>query len=122
VNHRMVVILGEPGSGKSTVARAAVRTVTSKGWVPLFARLRSYEGDLVELLQPRTPLDVVRGEPVDGLAMTRVLILDGFDEIRQEQPERFVSDLTTFTQSDSTLRVLLTSRQAFFETPSPHLP
>jgi NACHT domain len=122
INHRVAVILGEPGSGKTTVAQAAVRSVLSKGWVPLFARLRSYDRDLTALLRIRTPESVVRGEPVDGVTMTRVLILDGFDEIPQGQLEQFTVDLADFTQSTSAVRVLLTSRQAFFETASPRLP
>ena len=30
--HRSAVVLGEPGSGKSTVARVAVERTTARGW------------------------------------------------------------------------------------------
>lgn len=114
--HRSVALLGEPGSGKSTVAVAAVELVAAKGWVPLFGSLRSYTGNLAGLLANDAPAAIVAGEAVDGVTPTRVLVLDGFDEIRHEQLDQFVVDLTTLLQHDTSLRLLLTARQAFYET------
>jgi hypothetical protein len=48
--------------------------------------------------------------------MIRVVILDGFDEIRLEQLDQFVADLADFLQRDEQVRVLITARQAFYAT------
>src|SRR5688572_8505685 len=46
LGRRVTAILGEPGSGKSTVAKAAVQRTIDGGRVPVIAQLRSYTGDL----------------------------------------------------------------------------
>src|SRR4051812_10703021 len=74
LDRRSVALLGEPGSGKSTVAHATVQRVAARGWVPLFASLRSYTGSLVDLLANDAPAAIVAGEAVDGAQTTRVLI------------------------------------------------
>jgi hypothetical protein len=116
LDRRSVALLGEPGSGKSTVARATVERVAARGWIPLFAALRSYTGSLVALLANDAPAAIVAGEAVDGVPSTRVLILDGFDEIRLEQFDQFVADLADLLQRDESVRVLITARQAFYAT------
>src|SRR4051794_34036395 len=59
LSHRLVAILGEPGSGKSTVARAVFLKAASRGFVPLFGSLRSYAGDLRALLETNAPPELV---------------------------------------------------------------
>jgi len=112
---RSVVVLGEPGSGKSMVARAAVGRVVARGWVPLFARLRSYVGQMSLLLNDPTASALLVGEAVDGAIPTRVLILDGFDELRLDALGTFVEEVSDLLFRQPSLRLFLTSRQAFHE-------
>ena len=113
--HRTAVILGEPGSGKSTAALAAVERAAAMGWVPLVARLRSYTGNLNALLETTAPTAVVTGTSTGAKSIQRLLILDGFDELREETVDRFINDLDALLAGDPTTNLLLTARQAFYE-------
>ena len=73
LKHPRVVILGEPGAGKSVVARAAVRTLIEEAErVPVYSELKQYRADsnLVDLLKASVPawlLDVdVRSRASDS--------------------------------------------------------
>jgi hypothetical protein len=111
---RAAIVLGEPGAGKSTIARAAVQRALGLGIVPLFGQLRSYAGDLAALLAQTVPPDLVARHSVDGRAIERVLILDGFDEVPLEYLDGFVADCDRTVNSGTYSHTLLTSRQAFY--------
>ena len=52
LEHTRVLILAEPGGGKSVIARAAVHHFTrEQERVPVFAELKAYRGDLAAALQ-----------------------------------------------------------------------
>jgi hypothetical protein len=112
LNNRRVLILGEPGAGKSTVAHAAVAFAISRGWVPAFVDLRSYDGDLHATIDRAMTPEVSNAVSADS-SLSRMLILDGFDEIPTNRIEAFVNDFRNLEQEPQT-RVLLTSRQAFY--------
>jgi hypothetical protein len=112
----VAIILGEPGSGKSTVAKASVQRAIDSGMAPLAAHLRSYDGDLLTLLEQSAPAELVRDGLVDGIATERALILDGVDEVPHAFVDTFVADLERTIESGAYRHVILTARQAFFAT------
>ena len=65
ITRRATVIVGEPGSGKSTLTKAAVQREIELGLVPLLTELRSYNGDLSQLLKKTIPADLVTDGRVD---------------------------------------------------------
>jgi hypothetical protein len=83
LKHPRVVVLGEPGAGKSLVARAAVQDILRENErVPVFTELKQYRGDLRSLLEvaaPRSILDQTVSS--DRAVVRRTYILDGVDEI-----------------------------------------
>ena len=83
VKHTRVLVLAEPGGGKSVVARGAVHQfIRDKTRVPVFAELKEYSGDLGALISKSAPLQILDfGAPVDGKAILRGYVFDGIDEI-----------------------------------------
>ena len=80
---RTVAILGEPGSGKSTVAFAMVERVAQpKAGSRSSAASARIPDSLQRFCRTTPPASIVAGESIDGVLATRVLVLDGFDEIR----------------------------------------
>ena len=114
IARRAAIVLGEPGSGKSTIAKAAIGRMINEDLVPIVAELRSYHDDLSALLATNTPADLLDGADVDGRSVERTLILDGVDEIPYSLVERFVDDFERTLESNAYRHILLTSRQAFF--------
>lgn len=108
LENQAFAVLGEPGAGKSTVASASALVALDRGWIPLFASLREYKGDLRSVLRHNAPEDAF--EP----ALTRLYILDGFDEVSDDHRDALQTEIENLTSRDRTARFLLTSRQAFF--------
>ena len=135
-DNRAIVLLGDPGSGKSTAARyialtlantgAAVddRLATLDGHLPLFIELRSYvalfaEGrcsNFVEYLDHRAGID---GLGLEKAALLRylsgagpaVVIFDGLDEIfDKRRREAVANQIAAFAGEFPHVRVIVTSR------------
>src|SRR5205814_6468907 len=55
LQHSKVLILGEPGSGNSSIAKAAVHRLAEEGSrIPVPALLKGYRGNLRQLLETTT--------------------------------------------------------------------
>jgi hypothetical protein len=118
LKHSQVVLLGEPGAGKSQIARAVVRTLIEGGErVPVFIELRQYRagGALPELLKHSAPPSVLELKgSVAGELLSRTYVFDGMDEIPADELAAFVKDLEALLEADKGSRVFLTARQAFY--------
>jgi hypothetical protein len=110
------MILGEPGAGKSLVARAAVQGILRNSErVPVFTELKQYRGDLRKLLELSAPSSILGGiGSVNGEHLKRTYILDGVDEIPPESLTPFGKELEALLGYDNAASVLLTARQAFY--------
>ena len=67
LKHSRVLILAEPGGGKSVVACAAVHELArTKERVPIFAELKGYRSDLSLLITKAAPAAVLESRPRGG--------------------------------------------------------
>jgi hypothetical protein len=121
--HRHVLIVGAPGSGKSTlVAYLATRSATGQlaedfGWkkslLPFVLTVRALK---TPFLTPRTIAEhsTCNLELVNRALEERsaILLVDGLDEAPEEDRARLIKGLHHFTQSYPEIRVVATSRPA----------
>jgi hypothetical protein len=119
-----VLILAEPGGGKSVVARAAVHHFANEGQrVTVFAELKGYRGNLSALLAAAAPAAVSStAAAVEGRPLARAYVLDGIDEIPRGMLPTLGADLQTLFEKDASAPVLLTARQAFYAAHRDSLP
>jgi hypothetical protein len=119
-----VLILAEPGGGKSVIARAAVHQfIHDKERVPVLAELKTYRGDLAALVEKAAPSEILDpAASVDGKLLSRAYVLDGIDEIPRDFMEGLGADLEKLIARDSTASVILTARQAFYAAHRDSLP
>jgi hypothetical protein len=119
-----VLILAEPGGGKSVVARAAVHQfLRGQERVPIFAELKEYRSDLAALLAKAVPPAILDpAASVDGKPLSRAYVLDGIDEIPRGLLPELGVDLQKLFERDSNASALLTARQAFYVAHSNSLP
>jgi hypothetical protein len=124
LKHPRLVILGEPGAGKSLVARAAAQELLrTDERVPILSELKEYRGDLRALLGTEAPRSILEpNASVDWELLKRTFILDGLDEIPLELLAPFGKELEALFRDDSDANVLLTARQAFYVTERTLLP
>lgn len=111
LTHRRLLILGEPGAGKSTAAKAvALHLLTNNDTdVPILSSLKSYKGELRALLLQSAPATIL-----DTPTITRTFILDGIDEVPTAHRSTLRDDLTGLIASDASARLVLTARQAYY--------
>ncbi|MGA2113127.1 MAG: hypothetical protein ABSH56_00045 [Bryobacteraceae bacterium] len=111
LTHERILILGEPGAGKSTTAKAVVAHCLADGQldsIPVFAFLKSYQGSLRALLDQRAPASLLNAS-----ALRRVYVFDGIDEVPAQHRDAFRKDLNELLTVDPHARLVVTSRQAF---------
>ena len=112
-----VVIAGDPGLGKSTTAEAVARYFAGQqplASIPILASLKSYGGNLQQLLVKVSSELILSLNEVEGNAVRRYYILDGLDEIPSECLSAFTKDVKTLLDGDKEAGFLATSRQAFY--------
>jgi hypothetical protein len=109
LEHSRVLILAEPGAGKSTIAKQiAYTTAEEEKCLPIFAALAGYRGDLAGFLSTLVPKPILQGDS------GRQYVFDGLDELPTAYAPRFVEDLTALMRRDPLARWVITSRQAFY--------
>jgi hypothetical protein len=109
--HKNLVILGEPGAGKSTAGQAVIKEVLDKGDItalPVFARLKSYDGRLRQLLRQSAPVEVLSAPEI-----VRTFVFDGVDEVPPGHRETLLLEIHELMALDPSARLVLTARQAF---------
>jgi hypothetical protein len=112
LGHPHVLILGEPGAGKSTTGRAIVQHILDHGQpteVPVLASLKSYHGNLRDTLLRTIPAAIL-----DATGITRTYILDGIDEVPTNHRAALTRDINDLLAADTSAKIVLTARQAFF--------
>src|ERR1700682_129820 len=123
VTHPRLLILAEPGGGKSVVSRAAILELAKRGRVPVFAELKEYRGDLQKLLRQSAPSILLdRASSIGGAPIQRAYFLDGLDEIPPEFLDLFVTEFTALVAADQAAQFSLTARQAFYVSNRARLP
>ncbi|MGA2814226.1 MAG: hypothetical protein ABSG16_22740, partial [Candidatus Acidiferrum sp.] len=126
LKHQRVIVVGEPGAGKSVVVHAAVRTLLEKQErVPVYGELKQYRKgtNLIGLLKESAPSEVLEIDRLfDGRPIARTYVLDGVDEIPAEMLVAFGKDLDDLLRNDKEARLFMTSRQAFYAAHRQSLP
>jgi len=109
-----VVVVGEPGIGKTVLARRAMIEFAAQGIIPVYVPLSSYKGDLAGTLASASS-GVTQIDEIEGDRVRRAYVLDGVDEIPADQLQQFLADLEILLARDPDAPYVLTCRQAVWE-------
>jgi hypothetical protein len=107
---RSVVVLAEPGAGKSTVTRVAAMALLRD------TRCLPVRLSLLEINRDRSVQTLIE-IAMDGLATEDrkfYYLIDGIDEVPRELLERTSAEIATLRDAKNTAGVFATSRQAFY--------
>src|SRR5262249_52947506 len=110
LTQQRLLILGEPGAGKTTAARAVAQHLLEKNDlnVPIVSTLKSYQGSLRTVL-----LQSVQETILDAPTVTRTYILDGIDEAPAAHVHTLREEIERLVATDAGSRLVLTARQAY---------
>ncbi len=109
--HRTIVILGEPGAGKSTTGELVTQHILARQIVtdiPIVTSLKSFAGTLRPLFVLAAPEEVL-----DRQGLRRTYVLDGVDEVPPEHRDAFRREVQQLLIADGEAKIICTSRQAF---------
>lgn len=108
LEHARLLILAEPGAGKSTIAKQIAHTAAEEGKrLPIFVPLAGYRGDLERFLITLVPQSLLEA------STGHLYVFDGLDELPTAYAPRFVEELMALMGRDTPARWVITSRQAF---------
>jgi predicted NACHT family NTPase len=116
--HRRLMVLGKPGAGKSTflkyLAMQCIKGGFASGQVPFFVPLKSFAEDpkspnLSEYLTTGLTVETIDLLLSSGRAL---ILLDGFDEVREEHKERVLREIQVATRKSSENQFVVTCRIA----------
>jgi hypothetical protein len=116
LKHPRILILAEPGGGKSVIARAVALQFSEGGErVPILIELKEYRGDLAAMITKAAPAALLDPDAkVDGTLISRAYVLDGVDEIPRGRLSQLAADLEHLFEKDPNAATILTARQAFY--------
>jgi hypothetical protein len=115
-----LVVLAEPGAGKSTIARAAISALAARtDVVPIRISLLQCSA-----IRPLSTLiaSALGGTRIESKDLTFYYVLDGLDEIPREYLGQTSDEIRELMRSASTAGILATSRQAFYVSNRERLP
>jgi len=107
--NRLTVSLGDAGSGKSIELQyLAHKLSTDKGVLfPIYCKLNNYINKTIEGFIPTEYKDV----PIENL----VFLLDGFDEIKEQNVDTFICQLEEFVKMNPNTKFVISSRSNFYK-------
>ncbi|MFF5296487.1 NACHT domain-containing protein [Paractinoplanes globisporus] len=121
---RPIVVLGQPGSGKSVLTRVLAARLATAGFLPVRVELRNVRADAPVQQQIQEALELQLGESVTWPELIRragpalpVVMMDGFDELLQATGQNwagYLEQLQDFQQREAELgrplAIVVTSR------------
>ena len=121
--HRLLLILGSPGSGKSTAVSAlangcaAYKLPAGANWkprsLPLVLAVRTLKSPTVTSASLKEALDISKEVLERALEEKRVvLFVDGLDEAAKAFRQDLITSLTKFVHAHPDVRLIVTSRRA----------
>lgn len=107
--NKLTVLLGDAGCGKSVELQyLAYKLSTDEGiFFPIYDKLNNYIDKAIEDFIPIEYKDV----PIENL----VFILDGFDEIKEQNVDTFRCRLEEFVKKNTNARFVISSRSNFYK-------
>jgi hypothetical protein len=112
LENRRLVVVGEPGAGKSTVARAVTHrfaAARARTDIPIFLNLRGYRGDLTATLNASVAAGILTSREI-----SRRYVFDGLDEVPHEFLSQVTAEINHLLATDAGCGIVITARQAFY--------